>query len=265
MENNLRFAVVSNERVAAAPDLKGLCPGCAQPVTAKCGKQRIWHWAHRNERVCDQWWESETEWHRNWKRRFPLEWQEFIQHDTRSGEKHIADVRTSHNLVIEFQYSHLKPEERAARESFYGNMVWVVNGTRLPTVYQRFRKGADKFIKIAQGWYSVDYPDECFPRAWLESSALVFFDFREATPTNPPDVEREHLWCLLPKRAGRYAIVTVMSREAFVKEASNSPRLLEGHGALIDEMTQPIRQRNAKLYSQPYTRNAAPRRWNRRF
>jgi len=49
----------------------------------------------------------------------PLEWQEFIQHDARSSEKHIADVHINHNLAAEFQHSHLQPKEWAARENFY--------------------------------------------------------------------------------------------------------------------------------------------------
>ena len=85
---------------------------------------------HRGDRDCDSWAE-ETPWHRAWKNKFPAECQEFIQHDGQSGERHIADVRTNHGLVIEFQRSHLDPQERATRERFYGNMIWVVDGTRL--------------------------------------------------------------------------------------------------------------------------------------
>jgi hypothetical protein len=265
----VRFALVNNERVAAAPDLKGLCPGCAQPVIAKCGKQRIWHWAHGTAKVCDPRRESETEWHRNWKNHFPPEWQEFMQHDARSGEKHIADVRTGHNLVIEFQHSPIKPDERAARESFYKDMVWVVNGTRLPTVYERFRRGQfipmTRLHPIAKGWYLVDDPERCFPRAWTESSVLVFFDFRETVPIDPADDVRELLWCLLPKRVGRYAVLTAMTHKDFLKQASNLPRLLEGHEALIDDVTQFIRRRNAKSHTQLPPRNPMPRRRYARF
>ena len=69
-------------------------------------------------------------WHRAWKNHFRPEWQEYIHHD-QSGEKHIADVRTEHGQIIEFQHSHIDPQERAARERFYGNMIWVVDGMRL--------------------------------------------------------------------------------------------------------------------------------------
>src|SRR4030095_12105852 len=109
-------------------------------MIANCGEVRVWHWAHRGKRTCDRWWEPETEWHRAWKDNFPRDWQEHIHHDP-SGEKHIAAVRTGPGLIIEFQHSHLDPQERAARERFYGNMAWVVDGTRLKKDYPRFLKG----------------------------------------------------------------------------------------------------------------------------
>jgi len=67
--------------------------------------------------VCDPWWE-ETTWHRDWKAMFPVEWQEVVHHAP-NGERHIADVRTEHGFVLEFQHSPLEPVERQARESFY--------------------------------------------------------------------------------------------------------------------------------------------------
>ena len=120
-----------------------MCRRCNGEVIARCGTRRVAHWAHRGMRDCDTWAEKETDWHRAWKNNFPAECQEFIQHDGQSGEKHIADVRTPHGLVIEFQHSHLDPLERAARERFYGNVVWVVDGTRLQRDYPRFARGKD--------------------------------------------------------------------------------------------------------------------------
>src|SRR5262249_24826988 len=108
--------------------------------TSKCGPQRVRHWAHSRKRTCDPWWKSESEWHRAWKKHFPLEWHEFI-HQDHSHEKHIADVRTEHGLIVEFQNSPIDPQERTSRARFCGNMVWVVNGMRHKGVYPRFLKG----------------------------------------------------------------------------------------------------------------------------
>src|SRR5579885_1412935 len=122
----MHFALVNNEQTEAQPKLKGLCPCCGHGVTAKCGKYRIWHWAHDPGKECDKWHEPETEWHRAWKNKFPREWQEKIHYD-QSGEKHIADVRTIHGLFIELQRSPIEPQERDSRERFYRNMIWVVD------------------------------------------------------------------------------------------------------------------------------------------
>jgi competence protein CoiA len=193
----------------------------------KCGTHRVSHWAHRGIRDCDSWAEKETDWHRAWKNNFPAECQEFIQHDGQSGEKHIADVRTPHGLVIEFQHSHLDPQERAARERFYGDMVWVVDGTRLQRDFPRFNKRKDDLRRtVMEGFFLLTFPDECFPTMWLDSSAPVIFDFRGVNDSQPPDAFRDTLWCLLPGRAEGNAVVVGLSREEFVKVALSRPQLL---------------------------------------
>lgn len=86
----MRFALVNNNRTEAQPKLSGLCYCCSKPVMAKCGKQKIWHWAHKSKTDCDNWWEPETEWHRTWKNNYPADWQELFSFDKNTGEKHIA-------------------------------------------------------------------------------------------------------------------------------------------------------------------------------
>ena len=115
----MKFADIECQRREAQPGLSAAtCPSCGAAVIAKYGDHRVWHWAHRGVRVCDPWWEPETEWHRAWKNEFPADWQEAV-HFAQSGEKHVADVKTQSGMVLEFQHSFLKAEERAARESFY--------------------------------------------------------------------------------------------------------------------------------------------------
>jgi len=213
----MRFALINNQRAEAAPGLKGLCPGCNQPVTAKCGAHRMHHWAHLVDKKCDSWWETETEWHRAWKNNFPDDWQEVILPDEVTGEKHIADVLTDYGYVIEFQHSHINPQERISRENFYKNMVWVVDGTRLKNDYKRLIKGKNQSRSEKQGVFLVDFPDECFPSAWLESSAPVVFDFQDIDSIDDLKDERNYLYCLLPvKMVGGAAILTVWARDVFI-------------------------------------------------
>ncbi len=138
----MKFALVNGEKAEAQPEMRrGTCLYCQSETIAKCGDERIEHWAHKSKVSCDLWWENETEWHRAWKNHFPKEWQEYIHTDPVTGEKHIADIKTDKGLVIEFQHSSIKSDEIKSREAFYKNMVWVVDGTRLKKDYPRFLNG----------------------------------------------------------------------------------------------------------------------------
>lgn len=123
----MQFALVNGVRTKAVPKLGGTCAACGAPMLAKCGAKTIWHWAHRGRRHCDPWWENETPWHRLWKSYFPEGWREGVHVDP-SEERHVADVKTSSGVVLEFQNSPMPPEELQSREEFYRDMVWVVNG-----------------------------------------------------------------------------------------------------------------------------------------
>jgi competence CoiA-like predicted nuclease len=115
---------------STSPKVSGLCQACRSPTTAKCGKYIVWHWAHKPEALCDHWWETETEWHRGWKNRFPTDWQEIVLISLSTHEKHIADIRTSSGLLLEMQRSNIDSSEVLARESFYQKMVWIVDGCK---------------------------------------------------------------------------------------------------------------------------------------
>lgn len=243
----MRFALIDNKRIVAEPTLKGLCPGCYQPVIARCGTQRIHHWAHADNKECDSWWEPQTEWHRSWKNNFPVDWQEIFLPDSRTGEKHIADVRTGHGLVIEFQHSHIKPQERTAREQFYRNMVWVIDGTRLKRDYLRFLKGKEQFRAIvkAKGIYRLSFPKECFPSTWLESPVPVIFDFRGNESLYDPKDVRHALYWVFPERIGGDTILAVITRGAFIDAAKNG-----NLSAWAQKLADNIRQVNQELQKQ---------------
>ena len=231
----MRLAIVDNKRSAPSPGHTGSCPACNSPMIAKCGDQRIHHWAHRGERVCDHWWETETEWHRAWKLNFPEEWQEVILRDDRTGEKHIADVQTAQGLTIELQHSHLRPEERAARENFYGGMVWVVDGLRLRRDLSRFKQGAAGLRPLAANRvYVHQFPDELFPSNWRMRKAPVFFDFGSGSPADPLATVERSLWCLLPQRSRSYGVVVRFSRQEFILAAREDSELLLGQPVLME-------------------------------
>lgn len=207
----MKFALVDGQRQEAQPGLSSVCQTCDRPMVAKCGERRIWHWAHQARSACDPWWENETEWHRAWKSQFPEEWQEVILR-AESGEKHIADVKTAGDWVLEFQHSYLKPEERRSRDAFYRKLIWVVNGTRRKTDLPRFFKalenarsaGSSPLVRIAFVEQSGLLSE------WAGSPSPIFFDFGE-----------EHLWWLISSVPNGSAYLSRFSRNRFVEIHSN--------------------------------------------
>lgn len=204
----MKYALVSDQRLEAQPGLAGKCPSCEAQMVSKCGEVKIWHWSHLGKRNCDPWWENETEWHRAWKGLFPVEWQEVI-HRAEDGEKHIADVKTDLGWVIEFQHSHIKPEERRSRDAFYQKIVWVVDGDRKIRAKKQFMTALNEMNPLgSQPPVRQIFLDLCVPlREWAGSHVPVFFDFKE----------EPLLWCLLPNHAGMWVYVAALPRSDFVK------------------------------------------------
>ena len=51
---------------------------------AKCGEEKIHHWAHeKGKSDCDPWAESETKWHRDWQARADPAWCEVVMGELR--------------------------------------------------------------------------------------------------------------------------------------------------------------------------------------
>ncbi|OJU22989.1 MAG: hypothetical protein BGN92_04450 [Sphingobacteriales bacterium 41-5] len=215
----MKFALVDDIRAQATKGAKAICPNCGSEVIAKCGDVKVHHWAHKSMRNCDPWWENETEWHRAWKNYFPVDWQDRIHYDELTGEKHIADLKTEHGLVIEFQHSFLNAEERGKREDFYKYMVWVVDATRLKKDLTRFIKGKNGFRSYNDkaSMFAIDYREDSFPFIWIDSDKPVIFDFKGMEENNDPDLAwRESLFILFPKTNVRESIVAEIKREIFI-------------------------------------------------
>lgn len=257
----MKYAIVNNERVEAQKGMKGFCPVCNKPVIARCGEFKVNHWAHSKSAHCDKWWEAETEWHRAWKDLFPKEWQEVIAHDE-SGEKHVADIKTDKGFVIEFQHSHIKPEEQTSREEFYKNMIWIVDGTRLKRDFPRFLRAFNyrDFIQIPNtGIYLMKFPDEYLPKSWLSRTVPVFLDFKGINDwtddTQDESVKRHLLWCILPITINSCAVLYPILRENAVNYLQ-SGGLSFDYQSIINTIQKSIKPRQQTVH---YPRRR--RRW----
>lgn len=170
----MKYSLLEGARVEATPKASGVCSFCGSQTVAKCGNHVVWHWAHKRLDNCDPWWETETAWHRDWKNMFPTEWQEVVLQAS-SGERHIADVRTPSGMVIEFQRSTIHPEEVIARQNYYQNMIWVIDGTRTEFDRYNFRMGLSKVSENGLASFSWHSRSKLFARWWV--SKPVFIDF----------------------------------------------------------------------------------------
>jgi len=263
----MKWAIVNEQRLEAQSDLSGICPACKSPMVAKCGDVRVYHWAHRGRRDCDKWWESETEWHRNWKNKFPSNWQEVV-HPAENGEKHIADVKTDQGWVLEFQHSKINPDERKAREAFYQKLVWIVDGTRR-------KNDKAQFFRALEGrrlngmpfdmWKIPVMGEGALLRDWAGSNLPVLFDFYKCDkPENP------YLWCLVRVVNGM-AYVGPFPRDSFIKHHGPEAKankldfseLLKNINEGIEIINQPRKVSSFDPLTAMLQRQGLPRRMRR--
>lgn len=129
----------SGHRILAAPGRLAVCPSCRQPLVAKCGEIKVWHWAHQSC-DCDEWWEPESAWHLSWKSLVCAPACEVPM------GRHRADIVGNRNTVIELQHSSIGLQEAQEREQFYGHMIWLFDAQNyIDNVCFRQREGYKSF------------------------------------------------------------------------------------------------------------------------
>jgi hypothetical protein len=223
----MKYAIVDGERREASRELAGTCPVCLLSLTPRCGRFRVPHWSHPPGTV-DHRWEPETEWHRNWKRRFPNGCQEVV-HTAENGERHIADVKTAHGFVLEFQNSPISEDERVSREAIYGSMCWIVNGQRLKRDRQNFFEALRVGVVQVANPLTITVPTKTclLLRKWENSKTLVLFDFGEAQEEG--DLVRfgaPVLWSMSPGSPNGQAVFMPIFRDRFVDAMLKNEQLI---------------------------------------
>ena len=225
-----RYALVDGVKTDifdAGKGCSGICPICGEVLVPRMGELREWHWWHKGGRKCDAWYEPKGEWHRWWQDHFEKERQEVPLFKEINGEtcKHIADVHTSDKWTIEFQYSSLSIADIEEREQFYGNMFWVVSGSRLQADSlngMRWKRHKVEKSKHGIDYFLLDPSDindpskiEDVNRCWRNRNKLVFFDF-DGTFDKPS--EGTDLFCLLPGEVYRSRLVVRLSQSDFLSK-----------------------------------------------
>lgn len=134
----MRYAYVDGQKVEPTKGAKGVCLACDGQVLAKCGKIKVHHWAH-NAGECDPWAEPMGAWHRAWQDVVQREHVEVVR------KPHRADIVGEGGTVIELQHSSIDSDTIAAREAFYGDMVWLFDATHR---FRYFRSGPRAFFTM---------------------------------------------------------------------------------------------------------------------
>lgn len=235
----MKFGLVNGVKSEAIKGARGSCPYCGADLIAKCGDVKMNHWAHKGKLVCDIWWENETEWHRAWKNNFPVEWQEIIHFDEKTGEKHIADTKSPEGWVLEFQHSPIKPEEIQSRNKFYKKIIWVVDGLRR----ERDRKQLDKTYEHGSTFQTNNFQFEEinfleFSRLlmeWSNCGKPVFLDFNETL-----------MPLVLPFRNKDAIYITPIHRELIV-DLVNTSQFEELLIAINDELNEYLNERQKRI------------------
>lgn len=191
------------------------------------------HWYHPPGHF-DHRWEPETEWHRKWKDMFPKECQE-VCHRAENGERHLADVKTAHGQVLEFQHSAISEEERSSRETIYGLMCWVVNGLRLKNDRQKFIETLRPGLVVQENPLTVVVrtASSLLLRKWENSQKLVVFDFGDLEePTDPVRFGVPVLWTSRPGREKGQTMLMPIYRARFLDGMIKNEPLIGIKGAV---------------------------------
>lgn len=151
------FAIVNREKIEATPKTIGICPLCDHKVFSKCGEINVWHWAHNKDENCDSWYEPETEWHKNWKLIFGKNNCEIVI--SQNNVRHIADIRTQDNVIIELQNSPIQKPIIRKREVFYGErMIWIINGKHFKDKFTISASKTDQFLHDDLEYFRIHSP-----------------------------------------------------------------------------------------------------------
>ncbi len=174
------WAIKDKEKIKATPKEKAKCPICNSDVIAKCGRIKVWHWSHKSNKDCDNWYEPESEWHLDWKEEFPIEQQEFTM------GKHRADIRTSNRWIIELQNSSISSNEIKEREEYYKRMIWLLNGKTIAKNLIIKKIKENNILTFLWKWY---------PKSWDDCKKEIYIDLG----IYERKYKKEHLILLIKK------------------------------------------------------------------
>lgn len=119
-----------NEKIDIEDSIRGekyICPCCNGEVIQKKGNVNMWHYAHKNLGLCDEWY-SENEWTKEFSEKFPQEFREVIV-TGKDNRRRIAHIKVE-NLIIQLQSKSMTSAEFQEKVDFFSEnsaLVWLVD------------------------------------------------------------------------------------------------------------------------------------------
>jgi hypothetical protein len=129
-------------------------------------------------------------------------------------------VKTENGVVLEFQHSFLRPNEREARESFYPKMVWIVDGLRLKRDRAQFLASlrAATVVKLKPLTFSFPLNNGALLRDWRARRVPLFFDFgHDSELGRALGFDEPVLWRLNPRSPNGVVHVSPVPRTSFLR------------------------------------------------
>lgn len=214
----------------------GFCPCCGKSLLPKVGRGiRRPHWAHCHAERCDEWRETETDWHLKWRKWFldstcdvALDVENVLE---KNGEKHFYDARFAESLSIILRRARLAPDKLRMRERFFGNMIWVIeaNATDYKRLSRQIKNSDLKKLEYPPkiNCYRCMFEDESFFSKWMDCSKPIVFDFSEASKDGGGQNDRveTNLWVVLPK-SNQLRFAVELSREEFINRLCKHGEIL---------------------------------------
>lgn len=108
-----------------------------------------------------------------------MDWTEVVL--SSNSTRHIADIRTDNDVVIELQHSPISPEVNRAREAFYGErMLWLVDASQFQhnfTVYSGYLYSLGGRVPPATPQTVQRFMWKWARKGWFGAARNIFFDF----------------------------------------------------------------------------------------
>lgn len=145
---------VKGERISIEESVRGekyFCPCCNSEVIQKKGNVNMWHYAHKNLGLCDEWY-SENEWTKFFSEKFPEQFREVVV-TGEGGRKRIAHIKVG-NVVLQLQDKSMTSSEFQQRVNFFSQnnaLVWLVD-LRDKNIHRKYTRNSRTNKTLMYEW-----------------------------------------------------------------------------------------------------------------